>query len=117
MFLAITLTSIILLFNFVSSIEEIDNQITAYAIQEQEESEEPEEVIIQEPEIENKKDLNKNLEGEIYTTFAWGMFYIIIIVLIALFAVLAIILKNTISKNIKNEEETRGFSKWKMRKD
>ena len=101
MFLAISLMSIILLFSFVNSLEEIDNQITTHAVKEQETQEEEKE-IIKEP--IPQKTLKNNLEGEVYTSFAWGMFYIIIWAILAFLAILTIVLKNTISKNIKQEE-------------
>jgi hypothetical protein len=104
MFLAIMLVSIILLFNFVSFVEEIDNGITAYAIKENNAT----------PEIkeETKPIVTEDkLEGEVYTTFSWGIFYIIIIIIILLLAVLSITLKNTIKTNITEEDRLGVFSK------
>jgi len=99
MFLAIILTSIILLFNFINFVEEINNQITGYAISEQEEQNTTSEI----------QEKAKPLIGEVYTTFAWGIFYIIIIIIVIIFTILSIILKNTIKINLIEEDKTRGF--------
>lgn len=119
MFLAITFVSILLLFNFVNFIEEIDKGITAYAIQNQEENknitptvqEVKEEELISKP-ISPEPEIEENeLEGEMYTTFAWGIFYIIILAIIVLFAILSITLKNTVNTNIIEENSSGGFLK------
>jgi hypothetical protein len=98
MFLAILVTSIILLFTFVNLVQDIDNGITAHAIAQQN-------IGSSQPPPRIPANLTKeSLEGEIYTTQAWSIFYIVLIVIITIVAFLAITLKKTIQKNIKSEE-------------
>lgn len=94
MFLAITITSIILLFTFVDFVQDINEGITAYAIAQQDLD-------------SNQSQIPTNIteeQGEIYTTQAWSIFYIIILAIITLVAFLSIALKRIVQKNIKNEE-------------
>ena len=116
MFLLLIITSLILLFNFVDFVEDIDKKITAYAIgdnitdsetdqlAEQTQTDQIPEQTAEQIEIESE-----NQEGKVYTTGAWSIFYIILILIIILAAVLFITLKNTIEENILKEEEQKGI--------
>lgn len=93
MFLLLTIVSILVLFNFVNFIEEINSGVTAYAIAEQN-------ITQQTP----KTNLTSENSGEMYTFQAWSIFYIGLITIIASIIFLSLNLKNTIQKNIEEEE-------------
>ena len=96
MFLAITITSILLLFTFVDFVQDVDEGITAYAIAQQNDSN---------PLQANENITEEQTQGKIYTVWAWSIFYIIVVVIIVLVAILLIILKRTVQGNIKEEDE------------
>lgn len=97
MFLGLIVISMIVLFSFVDFVEDIDKGFTAYVIQQQNITPE-----LAEPTISDEV-------GEVYTMQAWSIFYVIIIFAIILVVALSLILKNTIQKNIAEEDKERGF--------
>ena len=97
MFLALTIISLTVLFGFVDFVEDIDKGFTAYVISQQNITPESTPTITEEK------------IGKVYTIQAWSIFYILIISLILLIAFISIVLKKTIQKNIKKEEEKGGF--------
>jgi len=127
MFLAITVVSLLLLFNVVNIMDQVNNnlkekQITGFATNidlpnnesiNQSENQSTNSSNITEDinipvNIKNKDNQEPNKE-EIYTTRSYAMYYILIIGIIAGIFITFSILKSTILKNIKIEEEARRF--------
>ena len=102
MFLVIIIFSIVLLFSFVDFVDDVDKGFTAYAIQEQNITNE--ETITQPP-------IKTKLEGEAYTIQAWGIYYISILIIIILVTFLSIVLKNTIKQDITKEDSGGIFTR------
>jgi len=94
-FLSIMVLSLIILFGFVGFIE-YDNGITGYAVNEDN--------LTKVDKVVGDGDV-----GEVYTTKAWGIFYIFIISLVTLVAFVSVILKKTIWQNIAEETKSGGF--------
>tara|TARA_Y100000310_G_scaffold13253_1_gene13548 strand:- start:1464 stop:1808 length:345 start_codon:yes stop_codon:yes gene_type:complete len=97
MFLAITLTSIILLFTFVDFVQDVNEGVTAYAIAQQNPNQQQTQTNI----------TAEQEQGEIYTMQAWSIFYVAIGVIIILVGFLSVVLKRTVQKNIKDKEKNQ----------
>ena len=99
MFLGLIVMSMVVLFSFVDFVDDVNNGFTAYVIQEQNMAQD----------IPVLVNASGSEVGEIYTIQAWSIFYVAIIITIVLVAILFVILKRTVQKNIEEEDKSGGF--------
>lgn len=104
MFLAITVVSLLLLFNIVNITDKIKTNIdkkpiTGFATEIDRTNNSP----------ENLTNYTGSPKSEIYTTRSYAMYYSLIIGIIAAIFITFFVLRSTIMKNIEIEEKSREF--------
>lgn len=108
MFLAITVVSLLLLFNIVNIMDQVkmnleNKPITGFVTGIDRTNNSPNNIN----NISNKTNSSSQPEQEIYTTRSYAMYYSMIIGIIAAIFITFSVLKSTIIKNIEIEEESR----------
>ena len=108
MFLAITVVSLLLLFNIVNIMDQVKmniekKSITGFATEIDRTNSPPNNI----PNETNSSTHSTQPKQEIYTTTSYTMYYSLIIGIIAAIFIIFSVLRSTIVKNIEVEEESR----------